>query len=255
MTQTVKRLVACRIDHGSGVAHLRLDRGHKRNAIDRQMIDELSDEIETLRANAAVKAVVLSGGEFFSAGGDVSGLADEEAALRDMLRSARAGTALCQSLSSLPQLTIAAVEGGAIGGGISLAAFCDWRIMASSAWIWAPEAQMGLYFGWKTLPRLTALVGPARAKSIAILNRRHAAEECFAWGFADQLVPDGQSETAALVLARDVAAKPRLAMSLIKRRIEDAVGKSVCAADSEESDLMAAYLDDEGRQARRRMMI
>jgi enoyl-CoA hydratase len=246
----MNRTVVSEMDPTTGIACIRLARPHKRNAINTAMITELTGALESIRVRKDMKAVVLTGGGFFSAGGDTSGLADEEATVREMSRTTRAGEKLCAALASLPQLTIAAIEGGAIGGGISLAAFCDWRVMACTAWIWAPEAEMGLFFGWRTLPRLTALIGPARAKTIAILCRRHTAEECFTWGFGDQVVPEGQAEAQALSLAGEVAAKPKLAIALIKRSIESTAST---ATASDESDVMAAFMDEEGREVRGRM--
>ncbi|MGK3850863.1 enoyl-CoA hydratase/isomerase family protein, partial [Enterococcus faecium] len=64
----------------------------------------------------------------------------------------------------MPQITIAAIEGTAVGASAALALACDWRVAAKNAAFYLPEAKVGLNMGWGAIPRLTSLIGPARTK-------------------------------------------------------------------------------------------
>ena len=108
----------------------------------------------------------------------------------------------------MPQPTIAAIEGYAVGGGLVLALALDWRVLARGAFVSVPEIKIGLALGWGALPLLTALVGPARAKRAAILCERLTAERSAAWGLADEVADDGEAEAAALTMAAEAAAMP-----------------------------------------------
>jgi enoyl-CoA hydratase len=209
----------------SRVAIVKMSRFEKRNALNDEMLSSLSGALNELRSDGSVKVVILHGGSFFSAGGDTSVLGEHD--LDRLSTTARRGKRLCDELSEMPQIVIAAIEGGAIGGGISLAVSCDWRVMAEDAWIWAPEASMGLYFGWATLPRLAALVGPARAKWIGIAGRRHAAAECVNWGIADLVSPPGAALSTAIQLADEICDRPSCAVGLIKQSVNAAFAPSV----------------------------
>jgi len=84
----------------------------------------------------------------------------------DVKRRYRAfgGVRLCKAWETMPQITIAAMEKMAVGGGVALALACDWRVLGRDAYLYVPEVKIGLNLQWGALPRLITLVGPARAK-------------------------------------------------------------------------------------------
>lgn len=236
------------------VAILRIMREEKRNALNDQLLIELTTAIELLRDDTSVKAIVLTGGlRVFSAGADVSVLSAESTAM-DLNRARREmqrGGRLCAALEGLPQVTIAAIEGAAVGGGFSLALACDWRVMAESAWCYVPEVRLGVNFGWGTLPRLISLVGPARAKKISILCRRHSASELREWGVADEVTAPGDALATALQLAREAAAMPAMATQSIKQAINAHSHALLALSSNAEMDQMLLCLTDpEGQEAR-----
>lgn len=236
------------------IALVTLQRQEKLNAMDDALICALIDIAETLRDDASVKAIVITGGQrMFSAGADISTFEeiDKEPDVNRIRRATQRGVRMTELWQSIPAVTIAAVEGGAVGGGFGLALACDWRVFARNAWAYVPEVKLGLNYGWGTLPRLAALVGPARAKWISILCRRHGAQELEAWGVAQQVSEPGAAATAALALAEEVAASPGLASQMIKQTVNAyslALAKSSSYGDMD--DMLVCMTDSEGKSAR-----
>ncbi len=246
-----------RIEHhpdAPDIAVVTINRPDRRNALDDAVLDGLGQAAERFHEDAGTRAIVLRGeGGFFSAGADVSTF-DTIATETDVNRVRRAthkGGRLCAAWESLPQLTIASIEGGAVGGGLALALACDWRVMAADAWVYVPEARLGLIYGWNTVPRLTRLIGPARTKTLSILCRCHAASECQQWGLVDAIAGDEGADEAAFALAREVCAIPRLAAQMIKRST-NATANALSAATSyaDMDDMLVCMTDPEGNAAR-----
>ncbi|GIT49080.1 MAG: hypothetical protein Ct9H300mP14_10080 [Gammaproteobacteria bacterium] len=92
------------------------------------------------------------------------------------------GVRLCQAWEDLPQITIAAAEGMMVGAGCALGLACDWRVLASDAYLFVPEVQVGLNLQWGALPRLVTLVGPARAKEICLLGEKMSSDQALDFG-------------------------------------------------------------------------
>ncbi|KAI3610275.1 Enoyl-CoA hydratase (plasmid) [Cupriavidus necator H850] len=236
------------------IAVVRMKRDDKLNALNDELIHGLTDAAQTLREDASVKVVVLTGGmRAFSAGADI-GTFDSIRKDPDVNRVRRAtqwGVRMAESWESLPAITIAAVEGGAVGGGFGLALACDWRVFARNAYGYVPEVQLGLNYGWGTLQRLSALAGPARAKWISILCRKHGAEALASWNIVEQLAEPGQALESALVLAREVAALPALAAQIVKQSVNAHSTALARASSHADMDHMLLCLTDaEGQRAR-----
>ncbi|WMD19745.1 enoyl-CoA hydratase/isomerase family protein [Achromobacter seleniivolatilans] len=207
--------------HGT-VAVVRYDRGGKANALNLAAMDALIDAASQLAEDDQIRAVVLTGTPaIFSAGIDLKDPAlwahdDPLATQRALAR----GEALCRAWSELPQVTIAAIEGAAVGGGAVLALACDWRALGANAFLRLPEVRLGLPLAWGGLPRLASLAGPARAKRALFTDFKLDADTAEQWGVADIVAPEGAVVQAALALAREAAACPALATRLTKRAID-----------------------------------
>jgi enoyl-CoA hydratase/carnithine racemase len=250
-----------RIEEHAGnpaISVVRISRPAQRNAINDEVIDGLSEAAAALREDTSVKAVILVGdGGFFSAGADLSTFeaVRGEPDVNRVRRMIHKGGRLCTEWERLPQLTIAAIEGGAVGGGLALAAACDWRVIASNAWIYVPEAKLGLNYGWNTLPRLNSLIGPARTKLVSIMCRRHGAAECERWGLADMVTEPEGALAGAAALAEEACAVPRLAAQLIKRSVNaHANALSAAASYADMEDMLVCMTDDEGNKARQHLI-
>lgn len=251
-------LVRIERDAEAAVAIVRIAREEKMNALNEAVIAGLSSAVNELRDDTSIRAIVLTGGpRMFSAGADLSTFDQliNEPDLNRMRRATQHGPRLCADWENLPQFTIAAIEGGAVGGGLGIALACDWRVMAQDAWCYVPEVKLGLNYGWGTLARLTALVGPARTKWMSVLCRRHPAIEMQEWGIADELAPPGEALTSALRLAREVASMPALAPQIIKQSVNAFSSALHPIASKSDMDLMLLCLSDpEGKEVRARTL-
>lgn len=205
---------------GGEVLIVRLNRPHKRNALSSELKRELAATARVLAERTDIGAIILAGaGGAFCAGNDLSEPDSfaQDLPLVEARRHIRLGLEMCRAWEGLPQLTIAAVDRFAIGGGISLALSCDFRILQTDAWLRAPEVELGITYSWGTLPRLARLVGPARAKLIAGLCRRVDAETALDWGLCEEVSDDALA--AALAMAADIATKPRVAQQMVKESV------------------------------------
>lgn len=203
-----------------GVAVVTLNRPDKRNALSADLKRALTEAARTLAERTDIGAVVLTGaGGVFTAGNDISegNSFAQELPLAEARRHIRLGLEMCKAWEAMPQLSIAAIEGFCVGGGISLAVACDFRILQRDAWVRAPEVELGITYSWGTLPRLVRLVGPQRAKLIAALARKVDAETALSWGLCEAVADD--AVVAALDMAGEIAGKPRVAQQMIKESI------------------------------------
>lgn len=211
------------IQKNGRVMTVRYDRGERRNALSLEAMRKLTETAEQLRDETDIACVVLTGSaQAFSAGVDLKDPARWELdgqSLDDRRRVALWGSRMCKAWEEVPQLTIAAIEGVNVGGGIALTLACDWRVMSSAAYLLVPEAKIGLPLGWHTVPRLVNLVGPARAKRIILTNERMDSATALEWGLADWLAKPGQALEKAQELAQDVADNPSHVAKMTKQSV------------------------------------
>ena len=197
-----------------------MNRPEKRNALSKRLRVELRGAAEALDERDDLSCVILRGaGPAFSAGADLSepDIFGDGVPLAEARRIARLGADMCAAWERLRPLTVAAVSGYAIGGGLSIALACDFRVMARGAFLLAPEVDLGLNYTWNSLPRLGNLVGPARAKLIAALARRIDADTALAWGLCEAVAEDAMD--AARELAAEIQARPRVAQQTVKESV------------------------------------
>lgn len=211
------------VERKGAVAIVRMDRGEKRNALSQEMVLELTRIAQAFQDDTSTSAVILTGSATeFSAGIDLSDPARwslEDKTFVERRAIALRGTRMCKAWEDMPQITISAVEGFNVGGGIALTLACDWRVLAQSAYLYVPEVQIGIPLGWQTMPRLVGLVGPARAKQIVLLGEKMGAEKALEWGLVDFIAPDGEAAQYAEALAERVAALPDVALRMSKQSI------------------------------------
>jgi enoyl-CoA hydratase/carnithine racemase len=219
-----------------GLVTVTLDRPARLNAISFRMHNELQDVCRRLQDDAAARVVIVTGaGRAFSAGADLGARATPaegaplpaaprgEPPLAERLR-ASIGNRTSAALEGLDQVTIAAVNGLAIGGAVVFLACLDIRIAEQSAWFSIPEVDLDIPLTWNALPRLMRELGPARTKELVLTCDRFSADDAYRWGFLNHVVPDGQS----LAKARELAGR-----LLAKDPISVAVTKSECNALAE----------------------
>lgn len=208
------------------IAIVRFDRQTKSNALSAEAIRQITEAGRTFQTRPDISAVVLTGGAGnFTLGADLKDKAS--AALRsqglaERRVSLRAGPEMCEAWEKVDALTVIAIEGWCVGGGAALAVACDLRVMGRSAQLYIPEVARGMNMSWGSIPRLTALVGPARAKRLAALCEKIDAATAETWGLADAVADDGQALAAAMTFARRAAALPPTALKLVKHDVNAA---------------------------------
>ena len=224
------------------VTTLTLNRPAKRNPMSLDMLRELEAIALALRDDPTSRIVILTGaGTAFSAGADISSLkhiTDEEERRRLFVDERKHRIRLINrafsAIEALEQITIAAINGYAIGGGWGLALACDFRLAVPGAQFWFPEVDLGAALSLGATARLTSMVGAARAKEIVLTCDRYSSEDLHAWGLVNRIVPADQLLPAAHALAQKLLAKPPQAVTGAKLTVNAIAG--VAARESAKVD-------------------
>ncbi len=230
-------------DVAGGVATITLNRPDGLNAWNEQLGYDLRDALAEAGGDAAVRAVVLTGaGRGFSSGADLragfpltpGGKPDVYARLRDVYNPVILG------VRELPKPVVAAVNGGAVGVGASLALACDLIVAAESAYFLLAFANIGLSIDGGASELLAGRIGFTRAAELALLAGRLSAGEALSWGLINQVVADGDLLRTATAMAAKLAAGPPGALAAIKSLLNRS-----CFAGVEEALEREAVLQQE----------
>jgi len=201
------------------VATIQLNRLQKKNSFNAQMRQEMENLLHDLARKAAIRAVVITGGdEIFCAGADIAemeGTSSAEAAYQH----AREFQLLFDQVESLPQPAIVAVSGWALGGGCELALAADFRIASETARFGLPEIKIGAFPGGGGTQRLTRLIGVAKAKEMILTGDPIAAQEALAIGLVMKVTSKEKYLEETNSFAAKLAALPRLALQASKMLI------------------------------------
>ena len=237
-----------RCDVDDGVAVLTLDRPGRLNAIGSDTVGLLDDALVAIETDPAVRVVVVTGhGRAFSAGADITEL-DRLQTAHDFARFVRSLTDTFGRLSTLPQPSIAAVDGLALGGGFELALACDLRIAGDGARFGVPEVRLGLLPAAAGTQRLARLLPAAVAKHLLMTGERLSAEEALRWGLVNRVVPAGEALAASLELARSLATGPPMALAAAKRLVDEGVELPFGTAVGLERDAVAMLFTTDDRK-------
>src|SRR5579871_6372403 len=185
------------------IAHLRLTRGAKRNALDDMTVMGL--ETFFARLPGDIHAVVLTGeGQHFSAGLDLSEVAADLAPLDRVLHS-RMWHRAFEAIQFGRAPVVAALHGAVVGGGLELAASAHIRVAERSTYYGLPEGQRGIFLGGGGSVRIARLIGVARVQDMMLTGRTLSAEEGHLAGATQYLVDDGKGLETAMALAAKAA--------------------------------------------------
>jgi enoyl-CoA hydratase/carnithine racemase len=224
-----------RLEVDDGVAIVRLDRPPA-NVIDLQLATELGAAIEEAAGSDEVGALVLWGGErIFAAGADIKQMVnwgpDEVRPTVDALGGAS------DLLEATPKISIAAVNGYALGGGLELSLGADLRYLGDDAIVGQPEIRIGVIPGAGGTHRLTQLIGVAPTRDLLYTGRSLDAEEALSLGIADRVLPAAEAFPAAVEAARRFADGPRRALAAAKAAIRAALDEPGAPAIARERSL------------------
>ncbi|WP_433526222.1 enoyl-CoA hydratase/isomerase family protein [Nocardia pseudovaccinii] len=230
------------------LAILRIDR-HPVNALDQEMWDLLETVAAELHSSTTYRAVVITGREHFAAGADVKemlGLSTEAFGQRNrVLQKA------FHALATAPQITIAAINGYALGGGCELALAADFRIGGRGAVLGLPEITLGIMPGSGGTQRLSRIIGLAGAKDLILSGRPVRAEEALRIGLIDQLLDDADVFDAAVERGLSYARGP-LALRYAKQAIDDGFGMPIEDGLALEADLITrCFASEDGQRGLR----
>ena len=218
---------ALKIEVEDGVATLTINRPDARNAIDRDVHDELDDIWLELAADEDIKVIILTGaGAAFSAGGDLKRLAERagtEAGQQFLLGLPGHGRRLLNNILEVQKPIIAAINGDAIGLGATLALYCDITVMSKEARIGDPHVRVGVSAGDGGSVIWPLLVGPARAKEYLMLGLLATGEEAERINLVNHAVAPEEVMPKALELARKLVELPPWAVRYTKATINMAI--------------------------------
>jgi enoyl-CoA hydratase/carnithine racemase len=218
-----------------GVLTLRLRNGTA-NAMTTRMAAQLAGALSSLRGDVGAIVIAGTAGGTFCAGSDIRELTALQGTEEGPAPMLRAESQALRLLAGLPLPTLAAVDGVAYGGGMELAAACDFVIAGGTARFCLPEIKLGVFPGIGGTVWVPRRIGYARALEMMLTGQDVDAETAHRWNFANRVVAPGTAETAAGSLARSLAAGPREAVGMIKRSLRDAI-------EASEAEALAAALD------------
>ncbi len=214
------------------VVTLTIDRPAQRNAVDLAACDAIASEVGAA-VDAGARVIVLTGaGGHFCAGADISGVDDVRTAIRRALDALRAA----------PIVTIAAIDGAALGAGTQLAVACDLRVSTPTARLGVPAAKLGLAVDHKTVQQVALLAGTGQARAMLLASEEITGARAYDLGLVNRLgsLEDAQAWAAEIALLAPLTiaghklALNRLEADLADAEVDAAVLKAWASADLRE---------------------
>lgn len=232
------------------VSIVTFNRPQKANALDRSHLEEIEAVSNSFRDDLETRVVVFTGaGKHFSSGADLSPVLDpidQDAALVIRRRRARIGERAVQAILDIDQITVAAWNGAAMGGGACLATAMDFRIGSQDCFMQYPEIEIGVNLMWKSLALLVRIAGPSRTKRLVAGGERILASELHQWGILDQVVSPEDLLDTAMEWAHRYARLPPIPQQMIKQSVNaiaNALDTAIMHMDVDQNILTASTED------------
>ena len=208
-----------RLEYRGETAVLTVDRPKVLNALNSATLREMEEALSLLEERKDLRTVIVTGGgeKSFVAGADISEMVNASAPEgREMALLAKR---CFERLEQMPVVTIAAVNGYALGGGCELAMACDIRVAAENAIFGQPECGLGILPGFGGTQRLARLVGKGLAKELIFTCRRIDAQEACRIGLVNQVVPQTELLESCLAMAEEIGLSAPLGVAYAKQAI------------------------------------
>lgn len=238
----------CTVD--GQIGWLKLNRPEKLNPLSTQCLEELIGAAAWFDGHDDIRVVVVHGaGRAFTAGADLASFGGPTGTLPRS--AADAGRRMAEAIEQMQAVTIAAVHGHCIGGGVVLAAACDLRVAAESTNFAIPEVDLGIPLAWGGIQRLVREIGPAATRELVMTCRPFTALEAHVRGMVNTVSADDAYLTDAEELAHKLARKSRLALRATLQAVDAAAEELVSTgtAWSDADSLVNALHDEESRAA------
>ncbi|MGI6206264.1 MAG: enoyl-CoA hydratase-related protein [Anaerovoracaceae bacterium] len=192
-------------------AVLTLNRPEALNALNSQVIADISRAFDELQEDDEVRVIVITGaGRAFAAGADIGEMADLN--MLEGRKFGNSGQRLYRKIEKSEKPTIAAVNGYALGGGLELAMCCDIRIASDKAVFGQPETGLGITPGFSGTQRLTAIVGRGRAAEMILTAQNISAQDAMSYGLVNKVVEPQELMPSAEAMAAKIASNAPLAV-------------------------------------------
>lgn len=226
-----------KISKEEGIGIITIDRPPV-NALSKQVMEELGNVIDSVRADADVKAVIITGGGSlaFVAGADINEIAELRSSQEAEAIAAR-GQAIINKIEDMQKPVICAINGVCLGGGNELAMACHIRIAGDRARFGQPEITLGIIPGFGGTQRLPRLVGVSKAIELILTGDMINAQEAYRIGLIDKVVPQEEVLKYAKDVARKLASKGKAAVELALKAIKDGFRKPLQEGLSQEAEL------------------
>jgi methylglutaconyl-CoA hydratase len=215
-----------RIEREGAVARVVLQRPAVHNAFDEHLIAAITTAFEQLSADNTVRVIMLAGeGKSFSTGADLSWMGRMAGYSREEnLTDARTAQRMFASIADCPKVTIARVQGAALGGGAGLVAACDIAIAAESAIFAFSEVRLGIIPA-TIAPFVLQKISVGAARALFVTGRRFGATEALRVGLVQEVVPDGELDTVVGRVVGEVLAVSPQAVVQVKSLLRSIAGK------------------------------
>ncbi len=190
------------------------------NVLNKSLLSQLGDLINQVKDNKEIKVIVITGqGSAFAAGADIKSMPQ----IRDTdgEKMALFGQEVFNKIEDLEKISIAAINGVALGGGLELALSCDIRIISEKAKIGQPEINLGIIPGYGGTQRLTRLTGKPKAKEMILTGENIIASEALQFGIVNKVTSPEDLFKVAIEMAEKIASKGQVAVKAAKKAIDE----------------------------------
>lgn len=214
-------LIEKRDDH---IAIVTFNRPDQLNTLNSTLMSEIEHLTEEFQKDTETRVVIFTGaGKHFCVGVDLKEQRPPSTLL-EQTRAKQIGPRMIRKIFMMDQITIAAINGGAFGGGACIVSACDFRIGTESSMCGFPESRLGMNLSWVAVPLVVHLIGPTFAKEMIILGKNNDAQTLLKWGFLSEIVPKEKLLERAIDIAKDYVKMPPIPAQMIKKSINHIIG-------------------------------
>ena len=217
------------------------------NVLTSRLLEDLASHVLQLSDNPSVRVIVIASAmSGFSGGADIKAMVQMDRA--EAIAFSAKGQALANLLERSPLPVIVAVNGYCFGGGFELSQACDFIIASDDAVFGQPEILIGVIPGWGGSRRLTRAVGVARARRWIMTGEKIPVKNAYEWGLVDRIVPKARLLDEAMTVAKELAAKPAVALAAAKYAVNDASDPSRLLGLDYERELWGLLFETEDQK-------
>lgn len=203
------------------IGHIVFNNPDRLNAISLDMWEGMGTAMDTFEADPDIRVVVFSGagGKSFVAGADVSKYEEERGAADAQEHYARTGERALQAIYTSTKVTVAAIDGWCIGGGVSVALVCDLRYCSANSKFGQPAMRYGIGYRYSSLRRMVDIIGFGASKDMLLGGLQFDADEAYAKGLVGRVLPDAEFQAFIDKTVAGIAAGAPLTAKQIKKTL------------------------------------